>query len=187
MPPTRIVPMAIIQLSYLKLLEEISEKVGIGTPQCEVTSAVEGWFLAYIDVEIAHVGSVVQTVRCWGGPSPDMREAREEAAGYAIRKMKCEFGLEIKDVNYEDYILYRNMYDHGVVQYADLLTPFNNLQREYNMLKDCYTSTLIENAEYLAQQVKMRCTIDECRATINHLCRGCSVSSPDPSEEGSVS
>ncbi len=96
--------MAIVLLSYLKLLEEISEKLGIEAPQCKVTSAGEGWFVVYIEFEVVRIGSIVETLRCWGGPSPNIQEAKEEAASSVVGRMKCEFGLKIKDINYEDYM-----------------------------------------------------------------------------------
>ncbi len=177
--------MAIVQLSYLKLLKEISAKLGIQTPQCEVTLVCKGWFVAYIEFEVVRFGSIVETLRCWGGPSPDMQEAKEEAAGSTVRRMKDEFGLEIKDVNYDDFILYRNMYDQVSLQHTNIKANFNNLEREYNILRSRYTSTLAQNSTLLAERAKMRSIIDEYHATVNRLRRGCSVSTADPSDESS--
>ncbi len=185
---TTIVPIAIVQLSYIKLLEEIAEKLSIENPQCEVTLIGEEWFLAYIELEIAHVGSVVEVVCCWDGPSPDIHQkAKEDAARFTIEKMKSKFDLQIKDVNYDDYILYKNMHNDVTIQYTDLLTRFNNLGQEYNGLKDCHASTLADNAKFVTKQLKMQHSIDEYRASVNHFRRGCSVSTTDPSEEDSAS
>ncbi len=179
--------MTVVQLSYLKLLEEISRRLGIEIPQCKLSSVGEGWFVACIEFDVVRIGSIVESIRCWGGPSPDIQEVKEEAAISTIGRMKCEFGLKVKDVNYDDYMLYRNMYDHVTAQYATLLANYNNLEREYKVLKDRFDSTLSHNAKLVVEQARMRSTIDDNHATINRLRRGCSVSTAEPSEDSSRS
>ncbi len=179
--------MPIVQVSYVKLLEEISGKLGIQAPQCEVSLVGGEWFLACIEFSVVRVGSAVETQHCWGGPSRNMQEAKEEASCFAIRKMMAKFDLEIKDINYEDYILFKAMYNEVTIQYANLLADFNQLGYEYNMLKNCYASTVNQNADFVARQVKMQSIIDGYHATINRLRRDCSVSSVEPSEDTSNS
>nr|CAD1831647.1 unnamed protein product [Ananas comosus var. bracteatus] len=166
---TGVVEMSIIQLFYSKLLEKFAEKLGVETPECVVTVVTEGWFLAYIDVPIACSGIVIEIVRNWGAPSPDFKVAKEDATHVAIQRMKGKLDLQIKDTNYDDFILYKSLYDNVTVQYSDLLGQFKNLKREYNLLKDCYASAVVEKVEPIAEQAKMRRTIDECYVTINCL------------------
>lgn len=84
-----VVEMSVVQLSYNKLLEEISKQLGIETPQCKVTVAAEGWLLAYIDLLIAYTGTIIEIVRCWCAPSPDFIVAREDAAHVATMTTYC--------------------------------------------------------------------------------------------------
>ncbi len=77
------------------------------------------------------------------------------------------------------------MYDQVTLQHTNLLANFNNLEREYNVLKGRYTSTLAQNAAFVAEKEKMRSTIDGYHAALNRLRRGCSVSTADPSDESS--
>lgn len=58
--------------------------------------------------------------------------------------MRGKLDLQIKDANYNDYILYKNLYDNVTVQYTKLLGQFNNMKREHNLLKDCYASAVAE-------------------------------------------
>lgn len=55
--------MSIVQLSFSKLLEEICQKMGVGTPNCVATIGAEGWFIAYIDLPIARSGAIVEIAR----------------------------------------------------------------------------------------------------------------------------
>nr|CAD1831658.1 unnamed protein product [Ananas comosus var. bracteatus] len=170
---TEVVEMSVIQLFYSKLLEKFAEKLGVETPECVVTVVAEGWFLAYIDLPIARSGIVIKIVRNWGAPSPDFKVAKEDAAHVAIQRMKGKLDLQIKNTNYDDFILYKSLYDNvtrfWIFSNSDLLRQFKNPKREYNLLKDCYASAVVEKVESIAEQVKMRRTIDECHVTINYL------------------
>ncbi len=179
--------MSIVEISHRKLFEEIAEKLSIETPPCEVTVAAEGWFLAYIDLQVPRDCPMIETVRCWGGPSPDVSLAKEDAAREVVQKIKSEFELHIRDANYEEYIFYKNLYDHVAAQHSDLLVRFNNLEREYTLLKSSYVAVVCEKTELVADWAKMRHTIDEYRMTIHSLRAEQLSTPPHASEAGSAS
>nr|CAD1836485.1 unnamed protein product [Ananas comosus var. bracteatus] len=113
--------------------------------------------------------------------------AKEDAARVAIQRMKDELGLQIKDTNYDDFILYKSLYDNVTVQNSDLLAQFTNLKREHNLLKDCYATAVSEKVDAITEQVKMHREINDCHETINCLRADRAATATGPSEAGSAS
>lgn len=179
--------MSMIQLSYSKLLGEITEKLGVAPPECIITVIAEGWYLGYVDAAIARSATVIENARCWGSPSADLILAKDDAARAAINRIKSELHLHIIDTNYDDFMLYKSLYDHVTAQHTDLLGKFENLQREYNLLKDCYASAVAERVQYIDEKVKMQCTIDECQLAIGQLRAEKPATTSGHSEAGSAS
>nr|CAD1827903.1 unnamed protein product [Ananas comosus var. bracteatus] len=177
--------MSTIQLSFSKLLEEICQKLGVGTPDCIATLGAEGWFVAYIDLPIARSGAIIEIACCWGAASPDILLAKDDSARVAIQRMKAELDLHIKDINYDDCIMYKSMYDNVTVQFSDLLGQFNKLKREHGILRDCYASSVAEKVRYIDEHMKMRRMIAEYNAAINRLRADRATMATDPSESGS--
>nr|CAD1837255.1 unnamed protein product [Ananas comosus var. bracteatus] len=131
-----VVRMSIVQLSFIKLLEEICQKLGFRVPNCVATAGAEGWFVAYIDLPIARNRAIVEIARCWGAASPHFLLAKDDSARVAIQRMKAELDLHIKDINYDDCIMYKSMYDNVTVQFNDLLGQFIKLKCEHSILRD---------------------------------------------------
>nr|CAD1827489.1 unnamed protein product [Ananas comosus var. bracteatus] len=113
--------------------------------------------------------------------------AKDDSARVAIQRMKAELDLHIKDINYDDCVMYKSMYDNVTVQYSDLLGQFNKLKREHNILRDCYSSSVAEKVRYIDEHVKMRRTINEYHAAINHLRADQTAVATDLSESESAS
>nr|CAD1818676.1 unnamed protein product [Ananas comosus var. bracteatus] len=196
--------MSIVQLSYLTLLREICDQLQIETPQCIVTPAAEGTYLAYIDLSVPRDESIVEMVRCWGGQSSTSAASEQDAARLTIKRMVEEFGLhvkdietpqcvvtpaaegtylayidlpvprnesiveivrcsgtqsstsaasqqdaarlttkriveefdlQLKDINYDESIFHQNLYNELSTNHAVLFVRYNNLLKEYNFLK----------------------------------------------------
>nr|CAD1823616.1 unnamed protein product [Ananas comosus var. bracteatus] len=178
--------MSVVQLSYTMLLSEISSKLGVETPDCIVTIAAEGWFLAYVDLTIVRGGSVIEVARNWGSLSTDYMAAWEDAARVAIQRMKEELGLQIKDANYDDFILYKNLYDAVALQNSDFVGQLTGLRSEHNLLKDSYAAVVSEKADAINEQIRLRRELDDCYATINRLRPSQSSMACDPADVGSA-
>lgn len=56
-----------------------------------------------------------------------------------------------------------------MTDYAVLFAQYNNLTREYNIVKECYVTALSQKHEYITERVMLRQAIRECHATINRL------------------
>nr|CAD1823441.1 unnamed protein product [Ananas comosus var. bracteatus] len=69
------------------------------TPQCVVTPAAEGTYLAYIDLSIPRNESIVEMVRCWGAQSSTSATSKQDAACLTIKRMVEEFDLQVKNVS----------------------------------------------------------------------------------------
>nr|CAD1837495.1 unnamed protein product [Ananas comosus var. bracteatus] len=151
--------MSIVQLFFSKLLEEICQRLGFRVPDCVATVGAEGCFVAYIDLPIARNGAIVEIARCWGGASSDFLMAKDDSAHVAIQRMKAELDLHIKDINYDDCIMYKSMYDNVTAQLNDLLGQFNKLKREHSILRDCYASSVAEKLRYIDEHAKMHRTM----------------------------
>lgn len=66
-------------------------------------------------------------------------------------------------------LIYENLYDHLATEYAVLFAQYDNLVLEYNFVKDCYVTTLVQINEFVTERVQIRCAIEECHAVINRL------------------
>ncbi|XP_020081991.1 uncharacterized protein LOC109705653 isoform X2 [Ananas comosus] len=185
-PSWEVVEMSVVQLSYTMLLGEISGKLGVETPDCIVTIAAEGWFIAYVDLTIVRGGSVIEVARNWGSPSTDSMIAWEDAARVAIQRMKKELGLQIKDANYDDFILYKNLYDAVALQNSDFIGQLTSLRCEHNLLKDSYATVVSEKAGVINEQIRLRHGLNDCHATINLLRSAQSSMACDPADVGSA-
>nr|CAD1820629.1 unnamed protein product [Ananas comosus var. bracteatus] len=144
--------MSTVQLSYLRLFREICEKLHMETSQCVVAPAAEGTYLAYIDLPIERNESIIEIVRCWGLQSSTSAEAEHDAARVATKRMVEELDLQVRDVNFDDSIFYKNLYNHLATKYAMLFAQYMNLVREYNFVKDCYVATLAQINEFVIEQ-----------------------------------
>lgn len=119
--------MTTVQLSYLRLLHEICKQLQIETPLCVVTPAAEGTYDAYIDLPIPRDESIVEMVRCWGAQSSTSAAVEHDDARVAIKRMVQEYDLQVKDVNYDDNIFYKNLYNHTTTKFAVLFARCTNL------------------------------------------------------------
>nr|CAD1818707.1 unnamed protein product [Ananas comosus var. bracteatus] len=66
--------------------------------------------------------------------------------------VRDECDLKLKDINYDDSLFYKNLYDHQTTNYVILSAQYGNLSWEYNLLKD----------EYVDDRIKLRNAIVEC-------------------------
>nr|CAD1821573.1 unnamed protein product [Ananas comosus var. bracteatus] len=155
----------------------------LGCELCRSSFHSEG----YIDLSLARSETVIRIARCWGALSADFILAKDDAARAAIQRMRSELDLHIIDTNYDNFMLYKSLYDYVTAQHTKLLGQFENLKRQYNLLKDCYASAVAERVEYIDEKVKMCRTIDECHVTIDRLRADRPVAASDRSEEGSAS
>nr|CAD1842689.1 unnamed protein product [Ananas comosus var. bracteatus] len=179
--------MSIVQLSFSRLLEEICQKLSFRVPDCVATVGGEGWYVAYIDLPIARNGAIVEIARCWGAASLDFLLAKDDSARVAIHRMKSELDLHIKDINYDDCIMYKSMYDNVMVQSNDLLDQLNKLKREHSVLRDCYASSIAEKVRYIDENLKLARAVADQRATIERLHATRTAMPTDPSESSSGS
>ncbi|XP_020114668.1 uncharacterized protein LOC109728617 isoform X1 [Ananas comosus] len=127
--------MSTVQLSYLTLLREVCDQLQIETPQCVVTPAAEGTYLAYIDLPVPRNESIVEIVRCWGTQSSTSAASQQDAARLTIKRIVEEFDLQLKDINYDESIFHQNLYNELSTNHAVLFARYNNLLKEYNFLK----------------------------------------------------
>nr|CAD1840673.1 unnamed protein product [Ananas comosus var. bracteatus] len=120
---------------------------------------------------------------------PDGRKvyAKDDSARVAIQRMKCELDLHMKDINYDDCIMYKSMYDNVTVQFNDFHGQLNKLKREHSVLRDCYASFVAERIRYIDENQKLSRTIAEYRATIDRLRAGRAAMATDSSESWSAS
>nr|CAD1834637.1 unnamed protein product [Ananas comosus var. bracteatus] len=161
--------MATIHFSYVMMLGEVYEQLGLGVPQIVVTPDTEGKFIGYVDLQIPRSETVVQTVRCSSSQFPTATGAEQDAARLAMKRLKEECDLQFKDINYDDSLLYKNLYDHQTTNCAVLTTQYSNLSREHSFLKECHVSTVAQKNEYVNERIKLRNAIGECYAVVNRI------------------
>nr|CAD1844336.1 unnamed protein product [Ananas comosus var. bracteatus] len=161
--------MPTIHLSYARLLREVYEQLQLEVPQCVVSTDSDGQFVASIDLQIPRSETVVETVRCESAHFPTYAAAEQDTARRALKRLEDECDLQVKDINYEDSVIYKNMYDHQTTDYAVLFAQYNNLTREHNILKECYITTLAQKNEYINERIRLRQAIGECYAAVNRL------------------
>nr|CAD1832700.1 unnamed protein product [Ananas comosus var. bracteatus] len=113
--------------------------------------------------------------------------ATEDSARVAIQRMKSELDLHIKDINYDDCIMYKSMYDNVMIRSTNLLGQLGELKREHSVLRDCYASSIAEKVRYIDENLKLSRMAAEQRATIEHLHASRSPMATDPSESSSGS
>nr|CAD1829959.1 unnamed protein product [Ananas comosus var. bracteatus] len=104
-----------------------------------------------------------------GAQSSTSAAAEHDVARVAIKRMVGEYDMQVKDVNYDDSIFYKNLYNHLTTKFAILFAHYTNLLQEYNFVKDCYVTTLAQINEFVTERVQIRCAIEECYAVINRL------------------
>lgn len=179
--------MPVVDLCYIHLLREIAEKLQLEIPQCEVTTNSDGQFVAYVDLHIPSDGPVVEVAHCWGSASAISSIAEQGAAHVAIRRLKDELDLQIKDANYEEQSCYKNMYDQLTNQYAVLFGKYDKVKWELGLLKNCFNSVVTQKDEFLSEHSKIRAAIEECHGVISRLGSGPSNMPFDPSDLGSPS
>ncbi len=80
--------------------------------QYMLSTDTEGHFLAYMDIHVPRGESVVEAVRCWSTQSATSISAEQGVARSTIKRLVEEFDLQVKDVNYDDSLFYKNLYDH---------------------------------------------------------------------------
>ncbi|XP_020097831.1 uncharacterized protein LOC109716696 [Ananas comosus] len=160
--------MAVVELSWVGLLREITSQIGMEMPVCEVTVDAERRYVAYMDLHVRKEGeTTAEVVRCWGSPSPTSDGAERDAARVAVHRLKDRLGLEIKDVNYEDLIFYKSAYAQLTAKHAALYEKYKKLKWEYQLLKNAYDSLIAHKDEYAADRVRIREALEECRAIFN--------------------
>ncbi len=178
--------MPVVEISGVRLLHEICEKLSMIVPQFEMTTNAAGQFVGCVDVQIGCEGSVAEVVRCWGGPFPVASAAEQDAACVAIKRLKEDLDLHIKDANYDDQFYYKSMYDHLSNQYATLSARYSRAKWELGMLKECHSSLAAQKEQFIAERVKIRGAVNECHALINRLGVGTNDPSSDPADSNSV-
>lgn len=67
--------MATIHFSYVRMLGEVYEQLGLGVPQIVVTIDTEGKFVRYVDLQIPRSETVVQIVHCSSSQFPTASSA----------------------------------------------------------------------------------------------------------------
>lgn len=134
-----------------------------------VSSTADGQFVGSMDLQLPLNVTAPETVRCDGVPFPTRGAAEQDVARRALKKLHEECDVQVKDVNYEDSVIYKNLYEHQLAEYTLLFTQFTNVTREYNVLKDCYIATLAQKNEYASERVMLRHAIGECHSAVNQL------------------
>nr|CAD1824806.1 unnamed protein product [Ananas comosus var. bracteatus] len=179
------VTMPVVDLCYIHLLREIAKKLQLEIPQCEVTTNSDGQFVAYVDLHIPSDGPIVEVAHCWGSALAISGIAEQDAARVAIRRLKDELNLQIKDANYEEQSCYKNMYDQLTNQYAVLFGKYDKVKWELGMLKNCFNSVVAQKDEFVTERIKIRAAIEECHCVISRLDAGPSNVAFDPSDPAS--
>lgn len=159
----------VVELSWVRMLREITSQIGMEMPVFEVAVDAEERYVAYIDLHVRKEETTSEVVRCWGSPSPTPDGAEHNAARVAVHRLKDKLGLEIKDVNYEDLIFYKNAYAQLTVKHAALYEKYKKLKWEHQLLKNAYDSLIAQKGEYAADRVKIREALEECRAIFNDV------------------
>nr|CAD1823057.1 unnamed protein product [Ananas comosus var. bracteatus] len=172
--------MTTINVSYVRLLSEIYEQLQLDVPQIVVNVDAEGKFVGYMDLQIPQSEIVVETVRCSSSQFPTSAGAEQDTARLALKRLKDECDLQIKDINYDDSLLYKNLYKHQTIDYAVVSAQLSNLSREYNFLKECYISTVAQ--EYVNERIQLRRAVEECYAIVNRIIVVTPAPETDPSE-----
>ncbi|XP_020113686.1 uncharacterized protein LOC109727892 isoform X1 [Ananas comosus] len=167
--PATVRSMLTIHLSYTRLLHEVCEQLHLAVPHFVAASNSDGQFVSSMDLQIPRTETVTETVRCESTPFPTYAAAEQDVVRRALRRLKDECDLQVQDVNYEDSVVYKSLYDHQLTDYALLFSQFNNLTREYNILKECYLTTLAQKNEYINERVMLRQAIGECHDALNRL------------------
>nr|CAD1838511.1 unnamed protein product [Ananas comosus var. bracteatus] len=161
--------MSKVHIFYVRLLHEICEQLQVEVPQFVVSVDAEGKFLAYADVSIQRSGTIVESTRCWSAQSSTSAAAEQDAARLAVKKLVDELDLDVTDANYDRYLLYKGLYDHVTIENVVVVAQYNKLMQDYNLLRDCYVSTVIQKNEYVDDRIKIRRAINECHAVVNRL------------------
>ncbi len=151
-------------------------------PVCELTLDAESIYSACIDLSVPHEESIFEIVCCLGSPNPTFDGAEQDAARVAVHRLMDELDLQIKDANYEDILLYKNLYNHLIMEHTTLYEKYNKLKWEYRLLKDSYNSVIIQSDEYVAERVRVRDAIKECHFVMMQLNPVPSATETDPLE-----
>lgn len=110
-----------------------------------------------MDLQILWSETVVQTVRCSGSQFPTSIGAQQDVARLALKRIKEECDLHIKDANYDDSVLYKTLYEHKFTDYivvtTQLSSQLSDLSREYDFLKGCFVSTVEQKNVYVNDQI----------------------------------
>lgn len=77
--------------------------------------------MGYIDLQIFWSKIVVEMVQCASAHFPTPARVEQDAAHIALKRLKDECDLHIQDINYDDFVFYKNLYDHQIIGYAILL------------------------------------------------------------------
>ncbi len=178
--------MPVVELSGVRLLHEIAEKLDMVVPQFEMTTNADGQYVCCVELHIPYENVGSEVVRCWGSPSPVAGSAEQDAAYVAIKRLKEDLDLHVKDANYEDRFYYKNMYDHLANQHATLFAKYGRVKWELAMLKECHSSLAAQKEQFVAERVKIRAAIEECHTLINRLGVGTNDPSSDPADSNSV-
>lgn len=114
---------------------------------------------------------------------PTLLLSKIHTALLALKRLKDECDSQLKEINYEDSIIFKNLYDHQTTDYDVLFAQYNNLTQEYNNLKECYTITLAQKNEYINERIRLlHQAIGECYTVVNRITIEPPPSPTDPSE-----
>lgn len=170
--------METIHFSYVRMLSEVYEQLSLGVPQIVVTSDTEGKIVAYVDLQIPRTETIIQAVRCSSSQFPTAAAAEQDAARLAMKRLMEECDLQYKDMNYNDSLLYKNLYGHQTTDCGVISAQYSNLSKEHSFLKECYITTVAQKNEFVNERINLRNATGECYAMVNIITAACRLSQP---------
>ncbi len=138
---------ASITVCFREILRDVCQRFSLPAPVYGVPLQDEdGLFTVGVDIEYVGDGTVVETVRCWGQPSVKVEQSEEDAARWAVGKLRDELNFEVLDFNSDDKKFYENLY--------------KRLSADHNILRSYYVEVLAEKERYVAERRKLKQVVD---------------------------
>lgn len=133
-------------------------------------------FCSYVDVEVPRSSRIIEIITCHGASFCESKQAKEDAAYAAIKRLRNELGFEVRDVNFEDKKDYKNLYNRIYDEHLELQDQYEMLNLDFDLLKKSY-NFLIEEKKQIVNALK------EIKESIGKCCDSINPSAVDPMEE----
>nr|CAD1825836.1 unnamed protein product [Ananas comosus var. bracteatus]CAD1829836.1 unnamed protein product [Ananas comosus var. bracteatus] len=157
-----------IDINFRRLLGKICAKFSLPPPRYGTTVVAEGRLHSFVDVEVPRGSRFMEIITCWGWFFPDSEQSEEDAARIAIKRLRDELGFEVKDINYDEKISYKELYKRNCDEHTELRDEYEMLNLDFDLLKKTYNILIEEKKQIAAELKEIKDGIARCHALINH-------------------